>query len=506
MIIDHYLRTTPNPLPAAAAFLSFGQIIVSAGSSAKNSIGAPALLAAGTAGGIPVAVIVTLLAVGLIYCWARAEMLQKVAYYDELTGLLGWWRFEYLAQKLFRKNPCGYALVTADIDGFRTLNGIYGKKQGDELLKAIAKSLTKQLERGELVCRIQSDNFAFVLRYRDKDGLAARINDIAVILKGLKCCDFSYNMYFGICTDPEEKDTIIDLRLKAELAMLSIKGSTQVTHGFYCEKLRQRLLAERAIENFALSALSNNEFEVYFQPQYDIVSNKIIGAEALSRWRQQDGGLLMPGSYTRVFERNGFILQLDRYMIRKACELLKSWMEEGLDIVPISVNLSRLHIFNPKFCQSAANIADRYKIPRSMLVFELTEGVFLENTGRLMEFVAELRSNGFCVSIDDFGAGYSTLGLVSQLTADILKIDRNFFGPGEITPRAKVIIREIIHMATQLGMRIIAEGVETRSQAEFLLETGCRMAQGFYFARPMTAQSFKQLLSAKPGTASKLSG
>jgi EAL domain-containing protein (putative c-di-GMP-specific phosphodiesterase class I) len=260
---------------------------------------------------------------------------------------------------------------------------------------------------------------------------------------------------------------------------------------FFDDKARGRLLEEEEIEKNMYDALKNEEFVMYLQPKYKAKEETVSGAEALVRWKNNNGALVTPGYFIPVFEINGFIIELDLYMLRKVCRQLQDWLGRGYSPMPISVNISRLHFANTSLAEEIKDIVDEYGIPHELIELELTESAFLQSKQTLIKTVIQLKNYGFVVSMDDFGAGYSSLNSLKDLPLDIVKLDGELFRITEEAERGFTVIRNTITMAKDLHMQVVAECIETREQVEFLCKVGCDIIQGYYFAKPMPVEQFE---------------
>jgi EAL domain-containing protein (putative c-di-GMP-specific phosphodiesterase class I) len=261
---------------------------------------------------------------------------------------------------------------------------------------------------------------------------------------------------------------------------------------YFDDAARGRLLVEEEIEKSMNEALINDEFQVFLQPKYTAKEETITGAEALVRWFGSSGNSISPGFFIPVFEKNGFITKLDYYMLRKVCALLREWLDKGYTPLPISVNISRLHFANPNLADIINDIVDKYNVPHNLIELELTESAFLQNKQALIKTVIILRRYGFLVSMDDFGAGYSSLNSLKDLPLDVVKLDGELFRMTDEIERGLTVIRNTITMAKDLHMKVVAECIETREQVEFLCTVGCDIIQGYYFAKPMPAEQFEK--------------
>lgn len=236
--------------------------------------------------------------------------------------------------------------------------------------------------------------------------------------------------------------------------------------------------------------MENNEFVVYFQPKVELKTNKIAGAEALVRWQDPKKGLIPPDEFIPIFEKNGFITKLDIYVFEEVCKTIRKWLNEGINPIPVSVNLSRMHLQNPNFLKKYKEIQEKYEVPADLLEIELTETLVFENFEQLKKVIDDIHQMGFSCSIDDFGSGYSSLNLLKEIPVDILKLDRIFFSKKN-DKRGNSVIESIISLAKKLNMTTISEGVETISQVEFLRKADCDLVQGYVYSKPLAKDDFE---------------
>lgn len=303
----------------------------------------------------------------------------------------------------------------------------------------------------------------------------------------------SAKIYFGVYYITERLDYSIDRMGEfAGVAKNNIKGNSEEIISYFDDVTRRRLLKEEEIEKSMNEALKNEEFQVYLQPKYALQEETISGAEALVRWFSSNGSVISPGLFIPVFEKNGFITELDLYMIHKVCGILRNWLDKGYKPLPISVNISRLHFANEHLADIINEIVDNYVIPHDLIELELTESAFLQNKETLINTVIRLRQYGFMVSMDDFGAGYSSLNSLKDLPLDIVKLDGELFRITDEVERGLTVIRNTITMAKDLHMQVVAECIETRDQVEFLCTVGCDIIQGYYYAKPMPVDQFEK--------------
>lgn len=283
---------------------------------------------------------------------------------------------------------------------------------------------------------------------------------------------------------------------RALLALRSVKGSYSNKLAYYDGSLRNRLLDEQELIGSMQAAIDREEFVLYFQPQYNYDTGELVGAEALVRWNHPTRGMLSPGVFIPLFENNGFISTLDEYIWEHSCRTMRRWLDDADRLVPvsISVNISRLDIYNPNLCQTLKSLVEKYSLPPSYLKLEITESAYMETPEQLIEVVSTLQSMGFTVEMDDFGSGYSSLNTLKDVPVDVLKLDMKFLSIGDNDSRGGNILSSIIRMARWLQLPVIAEGVETKEQADYLNSIGCSFMQGYYFSKPVPDPEFEALL------------
>lgn len=260
------------------------------------------------------------------------------------------------------------------------------------------------------------------------------------------------------------------------------------------EQILQEQLWQNKVESTMEEALLNKEFQIYLQPKYNPVTEKPIGAEALVRWVSPEDGIISPGQFIPIFEENGFITRLDDYMVSELAKLQSEWKLQGKKLIPISVNVSRANFTKENLAQHICQLVDAYGAEHAYIELEVTESAFFGDKELLQKIIRELKMYGFRVSMDDFGAGYSSLNSLKDLAVDVLKLDMDFFRGDDMGQRGEIVIKEAIRLAKKLNMQVVAEGIEQKHQVEFLAEQGCDMIQGFYFAKPMPVEEFEKVV------------
>lgn len=428
------------------------------------------------------------------------QKLSDLARKDPLTGVLKLEVFKTEGQRLLNANAGDkLAIVYTDFSDFKYINDVFGYNYGDSILQKYAEILTGNLREGELCGRVSADNFVLLLRYDDKEEVAARQrNSDRQIIQFMRsahdrqsvptCC--------GICCleDTVEKLSIDGLLDRANFARKTVKNGTNQNYVYYDESIRSRLRKEKDVEGRMLSALDNREFTVFYQPKVDLRSERVTCAEALVRWQSKDGGIISPDRFIPVFESKYMIDRLDRYVFAEVCRFLRSRLDAGKPVYPVSVNVSRLQFYDQNFVNRYVAIRDEYGIPPELVEIEFTESIAIDNAELMIQIIKSLRAAGFACSIDDFGKGYSSLSLLKSLPVDTLKIDRFFFAESNDPQRDMAVVDGIIELVHKFHIQTVAEGVESKHQVEHLKAVGCDYVQGYVFHRPMSQADFARLL------------
>lgn len=441
-----------------------------------------------------------LLILYIVYLQSKKKReLETYAYRDPLTGYPNWNKLKLDAIKMLSDDDKpSYIMVTMDVDGFKLINDIFGHIRGSELLRNIADNINSIIEPDELFCRNSADTFNLFLKYTNKDHIIERIKNLNAHIVHANIC-FNLKLSFGLYIVNNKDFSLEIMSDRANLAKKDVKGRIDKMYAFYDDYQREQLLLTSQIENDMDKALDNHEFKVYLQPKIEFSTCKLKGAEALVRWEHPEKGLIAPYMFIPLFEKNGFITKLDMYMFENVCQLIKKWNEQNKEIsdITISVNLSRIHLGNPNLVKDLIKIVKANHIESRQIEIELTESAVFGNANQLIEMMGELKAVGFKISIDDFGSGYSSLNLLKDLPADILKIDKAFLSEATNSGRGKTIVKNIVSMAKDLGLLTVAEGVETKDQVDFLTEIGCDIAQGYFYAKPMPIKDFEIMASKK---------
>jgi len=419
--------------------------------------------------------------------------LKKREKFDQLTGIYNKRTFFEKTREMIDGHPdIRYEIVRLDVERFKVINELFGRDEGNRVLCFIAAEIAANLGSRGTYGRIGSDVFGLCFPYREESLEILRACNAASIEKYK--IDFEVVVGYGIYLVDEPKLPVNVMFDRAGLALQTIKGNYVQRFAFYEDRIRQTMLLEQRIVNEMNQALEQQQFEVYFQPIYQLSSGELYGAEALVRWRHPKYGLVSPGDFVPVFERNGFIMKLDLYIWEKVCQRICQWREAGKDSLRITVNVSRVHLYQPGFCEDMLDLLNRYGLSPDCLNLEIIENAYRDNPAQLLATVNALKKHGFFVLMDDFGSGYSSLNMLKDIPVDMLKIDMDFLRDFKRFERGGNIIAAIVRLAKWLKMSLIAEGVETKEQVDYLRSIGCDNAQGYYFSEPLPADQYAALL------------
>ncbi len=432
---------------------------------------------------------------------------ERITKYDSVTGVMKFESFKNEVVKILYSDVGGkYAVVYSDISNFKYINKRYGYKIGDELLKNFVMEMDESKFSLLITSRIFTDNFVSVIKLDDNitaDNIGEVVDEYnnGFIARQKRIYD---EINIGVITGiyifnnnyPDiDKDYVNKLIDSANIARKYAKSILSEKAVFFDSNMERKMKMQVEILTSMEKALVNNEFVVVFQPKVRLGgSNEIVGAEALVRWVKNDGKIIPPMDFIPLFEKNGFVVNVDFCVYEQVCKFLSKRIKENKKIVPISVNVSRVHLEKGDFIDKIQKLVEKYNIPKEYLEFELTENIFLENFDKTIEVMSALRNMNFKVSMDDFGSGYSSLNFLKKLPVDVLKMDKGFLDNDEIKDNDEIVIKSVIDMAKRMRITVLCEGVETEKQAKFLMDAGCDLAQGYYFSKPVTAEEFKAML------------
>jgi diguanylate cyclase (GGDEF)-like protein len=426
---------------------------------------------------------------------SQLSLLKELKYvlaHDAVTGLYNRARLFLEIERIQAAHPeKKYVFARVDIDRFHLFNSAMGEQEGDHLLRYLADEIAKATQSFSscLYGRMESDVFCIFAEY-DKECFEKA-------LKMLKARFYSYRkdylLELSVGIYLVEQPGISPETMLSRATLAQEKGKKQHRHEiFYFDKSMEGYEAlEKEITGEMHTALDKKQFVVYLQPKYDLRSEQPYGAEALVRWQHPTKGLITPGAFIPVLEQNGFIARLDSYMWESVCALLKKWKDEGRRLTPVSVNMSRISLYNPQVVEILVGLVRRYDIPPRMLNLEVTESAYMSNTSLMKDTLSRLQQAGFLILMDDFGSGYSSLNTLKEINVDILKIDMKFMPVSNSDGKREIILSSIVRMAGWLGIPVVAEGVETLEQKQFLESIGCNFVQGYYYAKPMPVEEYE---------------
>lgn len=421
---------------------------------------------------------------------------KQIGQADQLTGFPNTGGFLSYADQLIAKGELqNYSAFYFNLTRFSLVNRRFGTKETDTIIYRYAMRLQEFLQEKECLGRLGGDNFvALIKKERTRDFLAfiSHVETYGMISE--QCVPLVISAVAGVFEIDDSVKNCGSLLENSSIALNVAKHVTKQPYAFATEEMRQRMIREKQYMARFLEAIKNKEFKVYYQPKVQTEEYSIVGAEALVRW-ECDGRLLPPAEFIPLFERNGFICDLDFYVLEQVCKDICQWLEQGIWPGRISVNLSRRHLSNPKLAEHIMDILGKYKMESDYVELELTETVDEEESEQLIRFMNRMKENNIFMSIDDFGTGYSSLNLLRTFPVDVLKIDKIFIDILE--ENDMVVLSNIIRMAMELNMDVVAEGVETKHQMECLKQMGCKIVQGFLFDKPMPKEDFEKKLRKK---------
>ncbi|HBF6238071.1 TPA: EAL domain-containing protein [Clostridioides difficile] len=412
----------------------------------------------------------------------------SLAYEDKVTYIGNQNKFYRECSKyLLDKPSLNYIIVYFDINNFKMINDTFGYEFGDNLLITIAKALKEELTEGEVYARLSSDYFAIFCDYKNgRNKIIRKLDNIRSNIESNLSIVFEISLCVGIYFVEEGEVDIQKAVNKANMARSVAKGKN-INYAIYNEDVRNKLSEESMILDDIKIALVKNQFEVYYQPKFSLVTGEMIGSEALIRWNHPEHGFISPAVFIPIAEKSKLILKIGRFVFERVCNDLYEWKKQGKKIVPVSVNLSRVELYQPDIVKFINKTIKMYNLSSDFIEIEITETVAINELNILKNVLNELRTYGFSISMDDFGTGYSSISCLRDMPIDILKLDKSFLGGIEHDERSR-------NIAKSLDLVVIIEGVESKEQAELMKQFGCDLVQGFYFARPMPAKNFLDLL------------
>lgn len=434
----------------------------------------------------------------------KNETLEDIAFRDEVTGAYTLEKFKAEAEAILEQNPSEkFAVVYMDFENFKYINDVFGYDCGDGVLKTYAELMMEDMGEYEVFGHNTADQFVALCRYTDKNDLIDRHRRIdRELVERIEALKNKYmiTLVYGICCVEDAGRTceMATLLNYANFAQKTVKNHAGKHHyAFYNESIRKKMIEEVTIMSRMHEALRQNEFIVYLQPKVSLKSRRVECAEALVRWNMPGKGIVSPDHFIPIFERCRFISALDQYVFEKICVWLCSRLDQKLEVLPVSVNVSRIQFYDPDFVSVYTEMKERYRIPNQLIEIEFTETVAFENQQYMIQTVKDLRAKGFRCSLDDFGKGYSSLGVLKDMPIDVLKLDAAFFTENMDAEKDYTVLKGIISIARNLHIQTVAEGVEWEKQVEFLRAEGCDFVQGYYYYKPMPIADFETLIKTQ---------
>lgn len=427
----------------------------------------------------------------LYYNVRRRQELFRLAYKDSITGGDNFSNFKEKAKKY--ENTEGY-VIALDISEFKLVNNVCGNARGDEVLKAIWDVIMANCNDNEQAARVNADRFVIFWIERSKKTVTYRIEKLINEIEGISEQLSVPRLYPVIGIRAVEKLDDADKRYGEALrAKALVKNRRDRHYAFYDEIDYDTIVENKKLENGFEKALADKKFEVWYQPKFNSHTGKIVGSEALIRWRADDGSLISPGRFIPLFEKNGNIIRLDEYVFREVCRQQKEWQKEGIQILPVSVNISRFSLYYSNVVEKYERIINYYDVDHKYVQIEITESAIIENTV-IVELIQKFHDAGFDILLDDFGSGYSSLASLNQMPFDTIKLDKSlvdYVG----NENGEKLLKFIVQLVQSLGMKITAEGVEYKEQLDFLENLNCDDIQGFYFSKPLMLADFSAKLT-----------
>lgn len=428
---------------------------------------------------------------------AESSHFVQLSEYDELTGLYNMKGFSKYVELAANQDEAGvsagkYAVICFDVIRFKAINDIFGVAKGNKLLQYIAQVIKETLKSGDFACRSISDHFV-IFTHTEGNELEDMIEQMLEKIEGYEL-PFVINCNVGIYITNGERLSVDAMIDRAILAQSVIKGSYMEKYSYYTEALRNDMLGEQEIIAMVETAIAQEQFVAFYQPQYNHSNGMLIGAEALVRWNHPEKGLISPGVFIPICEKNGFITRLDLYVFEQTCKFIRKCMDKGIPVVPISSNFSRNDIFQPNYVEKLEEIRKKYEVPAKYLRVEITESTVVGGIKQVNKIIEQLHECGYLVEMDDFGSGYSSLNVLKDISFDIIKLDMMFLREETESNRGGIIVSAVMRMAKWLGMPVIAEGVETVKQADFLRSIGCESIQGYLYSKPLPEDQYEEKL------------
>jgi diguanylate cyclase (GGDEF)-like protein len=429
---------------------------------------------------------------------SKNAQLQQMAFYDQLTGLPNRALFTDLVQREMlqaHRSQQQFGIFFLDLDRFKAVNDSMGHAAGDELLIEVARRLRDTLREVDVVCRQSGDEFLVMVRdidhWESLGEMAQRVLRVVEEPVQLGNTSVRVSASIGIALFPEDALDFETLVKHADIAVYQAKALGRARYSFFHSELNSRLQATLELEHQLAHAIANNELVLHYQPQVDAQTGRMVAVEALVRWQHPTRGLMLPGQFIGLAEESGKISEMGVWTLREACRQLAAWKARGILVGNMAVNVSALEFRDHRLLDSLQAALDASGISPNELEIEITESVLMAETETSQRIIERLRQLGVGIAIDDFGTGYSSLAYLKRLRPNQLKIDRSFVSDAAEDSDSRAIVRGVVGLANALGLTVVAEGVETAEQQEFLRESGCHTLQGYFIARPLAVEALE---------------
>lgn len=411
---------------------------------------------------------------------------------DPQTGIPNRAAFVRDSELLLKSNPAKkYVVCSGNVNKFKIIDDLYGFEAGDKVLHIVSVVLKYTVGSEGLCASLGGGNFALFFEYTTEN--MARLTKREFIDCSVLGIAFRVTMRFGLYVAQDRSESIMNMMNYATISMDKNSSPMENTFTMYTQEFHDQMKLETMITADMQGAMERQEFKLFFQPQYN-PAGTLVGAEVLCRWIKDDGFIRTPDVFIPIFEKNGFIKKLDRYVWEKSFQAIQRWHSAGIKVVPISLNISRITLKDDDIISFISDLHKNYSLPPHTVHFEITESAYMNDQKRLIGRVNGIRNLGYAIAMDDFGSGYSSLNTLKDVPIDILKLDMGFLRESENTERGGTIINSVVRMAQDLKLMTIAEGVETQNQADFLCSIGCDVLQGFLYSRPVSQAEFERII------------
>lgn len=432
----------------------------------------------------------------------QEAILYYLIYYDHLTNLPNRLLFFKKIDDLLpscKQNSKIMALICIDFNRFRLINDTLGHEVGDKFLKDISKKINCCLEEGIILARLGGDDFGILIPNVKNDmDVIQECNKVLDVINNewvYNSRTFHITASMGVALYPKDGEDGLNLLKNADAAMYYAKERGKNNYEFYTPALSNRIINQVSMENSLMAAINKDEFILYYQPQVDISTGKIIGIEALIRWNNPDYGIVSPQKFIPFAEQNGLIFLIDKWVFRSACIQSRYLQQLNIEPIRVSVNISSKHFEDPNFVQYVKEILAETEASANWLEFEITESALMKQPEDAIKIINELKSMGIKIALDDFGTGYSSLGYLKKFSIDKLKIDQSFIKDLNKNLDSTIIVESIIDLCKNMGLIVIAEGVETKEQFDILKKEKCDQAQGYLFSKPVPLDEIEKMLT-----------